>query len=150
MMNELASARVEIAKDALAQIRAGKIRPEKGTFGFFPHSFMEQHGAERIQTAIDLQDFKCEACALGSLMIGFAYRHNDVRVRELQKSAQLRHNGPLGDFFDYAQLALIEEAFEGWDRGGLWYYKYANDEERLIAILENIVANNGTFVYEGA
>jgi hypothetical protein len=63
----------------------------------------------------------------------------------------------LNTFFSPTQLALIELYFEGGDgawtprsaaeaaRVKLWYETYSTARSRLLAIMQNIVDNNGTF-----
>ena len=85
----------------------------------------------------------------------------DVILEEGDKSLP---NG-LNKFFSVAQLKLIEQTFEG-DQGAInsgmddgtgeiidkfspqaeaFYTKYKKPKDRLIAIMQNIVKNNGTF-----
>jgi len=50
--------------------------------------------------------------------------------------------------FSSSQLRLIEEAFEIWgdNAASAFGRRYADSKSRMLAILQNIIDNNGTFV----
>ena len=89
---------------------------------------------------------------------------NDIGEVLLEETGEKLSNG-LNKFFSVAQLKLIEQTFEG-DNGAVlsgtddgtgemvdefspqaaaFYNKYKKPKDRLIAIMQNIVKNNGTF-----
>jgi hypothetical protein len=89
---------------------------------------------------------------------------NDISEVLLEETDEKLSNG-LNKFFSVAQLKLIEQTFEG-DNGAVFsgtdgetgemidefspraeafYDKYKKPKDRLIAIMQNIVKNNGTF-----
>ena len=128
----------------------------------------------------------CSCCALGAMFMSCTLNNNKTTMADLNdvqyslgefvedrvKSGPMK-NG-LTKFFSFAQLKLIEQAFEGGDGGwGIdlyrnprtgdhlvdarepspveartfaWIEKYPKDADRLVAIMTNIVKNNGTFV----
>jgi hypothetical protein len=89
---------------------------------------------------------------------------NDISQVLLEETGEKLSNG-LNKFFSVEQLKLIEQTFEG-DNGAVlsgmdddtgktvdefspraeaFYNKYKKSKDRLVAIMQNIVKNNGTF-----
>jgi hypothetical protein len=146
--------RVAIAKDALAWIEAGALRPMSGAYV----EPMERKDL-RKNLAQQLRDVvlgPCEVCAIGALFIAKAVRFGETSVGDYAMS---HFHDSLRGHFSEKQLALIECAFE---RGPCGRYEYRLDEtevaeaiafyglddtaaRRLKRILENIIANGGTF-----
>ena len=92
------------------------------------------------------------------------YAGDDISNVLLEETSEKLSNG-LNKFFSVAQLKLIEQTFEG-DHGAVlsgmddgtgeivdkftprseaFYTKYKKPKDRLVAIMQNIVKNNGTF-----
>lgn len=138
--------RVEIAKDVLSQIAAERIVACPGQY---------------IDT-----DARCQVCALGSM---FRVLVDDAafevtKTKNVSKQlADIRE--VLLDHFSSEQLGLIECAFEGAvgyinvddyeDTDDLpaevesalaYADKYEDPQDRLVAIMQNIVDNDGMFV----
>lgn len=117
----------------------------------------------------------CHVCALGGLFMSCTNLNNNTTVSDFNEDggfAELGktiYNGDklsngLNTIFNNNQLKLIESYFEngeGWfgEHGVVgtrvaaskshieaFTDKYPHDDDRLIKIMENIVANNGTFV----
>lgn len=156
--------RVAIARDVLAQLGT-KIIAYAGLY-------VESSELTNLEPSEQLQKHlkslkKCEACALGSLFICAVTRANDITVEQAGVSygAIDPPHKYLSRFFTKSQMALIEAAFEQSpsfagkvsekrreqavafvsevpDAQGA---SYAQEELRLRLIMENIVANNGTF-----
>jgi hypothetical protein len=70
----------------------------------------------------------------------------------------MNNNSPLLRYFTLNQIQLIEHTFEGgigavyWDsdhsmvnKSHAFYSRYPDSKDRLLAIMKNIVENNGTF-----
>ena len=117
----------------------------------------------------------CKVCALGGLFMSCTLYNNKTKLDacgyygeasdlgEFIDRSEPISNG-LDKFFSQSQLKLIEEAFEGgfgyfgdgcytynrFEDNNRQYYTYADkypeDDDRMIAIMNNIVKNNGTFV----
>jgi hypothetical protein len=168
-----AEARVLIAKDALKLIRAGTLIPQSGTYvslaipGDIPddtqvHVFLE-----------DALPDGCYVCALGAVLIATTRRFDMLTVRAFKEFDGPNESTsfdriPLADylekFFSKKQLDLIEVAFEGSTHVYGVDMGYLTEEELkavvlfrtdhdvaysrpcLMAILQNIIDNNGTFV----
>ncbi len=110
----------------------------------------------------------CSACAKGSLFLSFVGRVNAFDVNDINfknnNATNDKSHSKLLEIFDIRQLALIEYAFErvlfiDTDLEGKpinfteatrkkairFYETYPDSKDRMIAICENIIANNGTF-----
>jgi hypothetical protein len=100
----------------------------------------------------------CQVCALGATFVASARRFNKISVAELPMAMRVPYAEYLQQFFSTDQLDLIEVAFEGamcarcdhervsHQEAKSFYRKFSTDNERLRAILGNIVENNGEFV----
>lgn len=163
---EKQAARVEIAKDVLKWLRAGKLNASPGTYCALPFETEAYDAPLNLQTALQKKVTKtkpCHVCALGALFIGAVDKYNkvEVPVGGYLKKTQSGLTSRLKDYFDVRQLRLIESAFEGGnfakDSGTMFeyiagfnyrgfYFTYRDSRARLKAIMENIIANEGTFV----
>ena len=156
-----------------------------------PMTNMTQHDIDEESRSVR-EDFfagltgQCDCCALGAMFMSCTLNNNKTTMADLDEVQFVlgehiergtkdgaMSNG-LTKFFSFAQLKLIEQAYEGGDGGWsidltvnpktgdaldelrqptpteakllAWGNKYPNDSERLVAIMTNIVKNNGTFV----
>lgn len=168
--------RMLIAKDVIAQIKAKRFKPTSGTWvrpkmknGAYLEIEEKFDGDESIRELfIGKRIPACDCCALGAMFMSCTTYNEGTTVdhfeREIDWDFEERvlnktlSNG-LTNFFSVEQLQLIETAFEGGDgafmveKGDLeaqkaasWYEDLSRDDKRMIAIMENIIANNGTFV----
>ncbi len=111
----------------------------------------------------------CTVCALGACFVSAVKRVDKLKlgalVGETDEDGRLYNvlgtaeggwgaiSKYLGKFFTKKQLELIETAFErggghthaGWKAEDFWW-QYDNDQDRMVAIMKNIIKNNGTFV----
>lgn len=155
--NKLTAAgkRVAIAKDAKAQILAKKIT--------VAHCYLEPRGATDTinQERLLKPTTRCSACAAGSLLIATVRIANkweswgDASAHEVAEG--------LLCYFSSRQIAMIESAFEADYSMPATYVvgeSYSNaarkgadstiskikgNRKRLLAILNNIIRNKGTF-----
>lgn len=157
-----AEKRVAIAKDALAWIAAKALIPATGSyvspeegplreFDFYGDGGRVDDQLRSVRLGV------CNVCAIGALFIAKAVRFDKTTVGDLTSG---RHRDSLTGFFSARQLSLIEIAFEGFslnakdeptdeERGlavEFWNSAGDSDRKRLVAILENIIANGGEFV----
>lgn len=107
----------------------------------------------------------CNVCALGGLFMSCTLLNNNTKNKDLFGEADdigtcieenhVFSNG-LHKFFSKNQLILIEKSFEGScgyfygceetdDQCQEFYLNYDDDDDRMIAIMQNIIDNNGTF-----
>lgn len=149
--------RVEIAKDVLKHIEAGKILAKHGRFwkpkitGQFCNKPLRET-MERVK--------KCEVCAVGSIFYSYVMRHNKYVIDGWGiKSISDMDVLNTATMFTRVQLRLIETAFEkndySWGDLSVAQANKAisyrdssnlqNDEETLIHIMKNIIKHGGTF-----
>ncbi len=160
-----AEKRVIIAKDALDQIRKAKFTPMSRNWCVIDDSLISVDGTCSAQPTVLGDDFRCKGCALGSLFISSIRLRNNETINNLLNAswgldAMIRNDETeLNKIFSKKQLTLIERTFE-FGRGGFgrsesdkesvdiynFYMEYPEDTDRLVAILNNIVKNKGTFV----
>lgn len=152
-MDQAAQMRVAIATDVIASIEARKVNVAKGYY------LLVQDGADgycRVEDVPKLIDGKtCQVCALGASFLAsigksttgtipavefFSDADDDYSLLE---EADMRDH--LRQFFDDDQLIAIEDAFEGWQYQR-WFESHPDAADRLMAIMKNVIANDGTFV----
>lgn len=149
-----------IAKDVIKHLKRKnrKIRPMTGVF-FEAYSNGLKAGADLME-ASKKRTFKCEVCGIGAIFIAAVMRHDDINYRSHLNSREPIHDY-LKPWFTKNQLCLIESAFErvrttdGDYNPALydaciaakdWGYRAPSDPgARLIAIMENVIANGGEF-----
>lgn len=157
-----AQRRVMIAKDALAQIERGKIRPESGTYVYLRNGHTIGYDTPLQPALLKDSPITCDCCAKGALFIScvrLSNRYNGNPSGIGSGGINSLVNWPAGNYED------IEAAFElwhgdaGYDTGGYstsyswvrkWEEKYPEggheeDRDRLVAILKNIIRNRGLF-----
>lgn len=169
--NELTKAekRVRIAKDALAQIRTKKVEVQSGTYcDIFSNKLKEGSQLNKILPTLEADS--CTVCAKGALFLAHVDRFNKLKIED--NGAFSANNSQIIDrlkgIFSIGQLDTIEAAFEMgvtqdaehilWDhstaveetelakRAIAFGEEYSDDLDRLVAILENIIENKGTFI----
>lgn len=166
-----AEKRVMIAKDVLAQLKSKRYTAENGVWVSAIYADdNDVCSSDSVQTLFaDKIIEKCYVCALGGLFMSCTNLGNTTTIRDFKHEASTElgyrifrdrklSNG-LNNIFNKSQLKMIEKYFEG----GGGYFSYNNDSnkfcnhvtrfyekytetQRLKLIMENIVANNGTFV----
>lgn len=163
-----AEKRVQIAKDVLLQLKKRRFKAESGTY------FRTKKGAPLDQD-VELQAvFKkvkhCDVCALGSMFVASVDRFDKLKVRDFVRPADYIISEParwgsgreirthLLGFFSASQIDKIESAFEKsfmdetngrhdtLENSVKFGERYSEDKARMIGIMENIIANKGTFI----
>lgn len=156
--------RVLIAKDVIKWIRSGMLRP--GTGGYLNRGDFIRSGRKSTDEICDLllegKVKNCHVCAKGAMFLADIIRRDNFTVADL--GFYFNSNIPRVNYFTEHQKNLIETAFEGsnycmkWDNDkdefktsplagkAINFSKiYKKSEDRLIAIMKNIIKNNGTF-----
>lgn len=151
--------RVAIAKDALAAIKAKVYVAEEGTYCNVPAlETLRRYGkADDAKLAEQLRDNmpQCECCAVGALFLSKARMADKVTVSDYLDTPD--YWAQLEPYFKCDQLDLMEAAFEVEDisrcrnmdaaeRAMKFGVRYELPRDRLVAILNNVVKNNGKFV----
>lgn len=161
-----ANKRVLIAKDVLKWLSIGKIQAEPGTYIGLPYADASRDGYKKVSSDERVNGDECRACALGAVFACAVERAGGIRDFWEQPSVVMRQK--LGAYFTLWQLQLIETAFEASHGFAVIPYGLSEEEEdahyvardkavefgrairdpqeRMRAIMENIVANKGTFV----
>ena len=160
-------ARVEIARDVLAGLRADKLTPGSayGAVELEPHHTVR--GGDELRNHLDHST--CRACALGCTLVALVARVNGFRVDGgdifCGREIDLYRDGitrRLSEYFTEIQMDMIESAYESCvlclprlhlrskahlqalDDASLVYH-HLPKADRLPAIMNNIIANRGTF-----
>ena len=161
-----AQQRVAIARDVLAQLKAGRLVGNSGSFigtdlPYAPPQTQVQEVLKKVP--------RCDVCAVGSLFLCAVEKFDALKMEDLE--AFLEAFGDSGvpvverdvipylqRYFSEAQLRLIEIAFE---RGEGAYEPKSSREEKashfgchdgvthdedIKKIMRNIIKNDGTFV----
>lgn len=162
--------RVMIAQDVLDQIKAKRYIAKSGTWVDPQYNRnVSVKNTDSVQKLFaDNVIEKCDVCALGGMFMSCTNLNNNVSVKTLNNINGYNNVG-LGDrikkntklpnelnrIFSKDQLTLIEIYFEG---GSGWFLSDDDDPhvfnffeqktatQRLVAIMKNIIKNNGTFV----
>ena len=170
-----AQARVAIAEDVLASLRAKKLIAEAGTYlevdwdddGHWENSI------DLARPVVDsLKTKQCMVCAVGAIFCSTVKKTNVIADKVVSHSAisdgwkaldffnEGRARSYLHRYFTPKMLTAIEAAFEGTDYDGdagaddgaatpatlKFYNRFETDDRRVKAIMKNIVRNEGTFV----
>lgn len=164
-----AEQRVLIAQDVLANIKSKVYIPKEGVY--FDDSLLIRELGSNADIQQNFDKIKeCEVCAMGSCLLSTIKFKDSITTTDL-KDMPLHRTSKESDLivevFSENQLALIETAFERrYSTEGHWSsviggvlttikevnkaikfgMKYANDTNKLIGIMKNIIKNNGTFI----
>jgi hypothetical protein len=156
--------RVQIARDVLAQLASKRLKAESGVW-------LEGKGGKNLFTKADikadaeLSDIlsktkECSGCALGGMFMCSVERADNLKIGKLEavRESDSDHTIAEDDAFSYlkkfftkTQLDMIESAFERG--GGACYHSEGSEfvmdiddpQTRMRLIMENIIANKGTF-----
>jgi len=157
-----AQRRVAVAKDTLKAIQVGFINPIVGSYVLADYNFNKVQFGEDMQTIL-LELPYCNCCAKGALFVVKVAKFNHCKVDQNLKE-DFSDSGIIGDdglvssldgVFTRRQLNIIENAFEakylnGSFKNKVFYkasflYEHLEPKDRLIAICENIIKNDGDF-----
>lgn len=169
-----AKERVLIAKDVIKTINSGYLRPahfvylEMETDKSVPTL---DGGKFSVKKALDQAKY-CDVCAKGAIFASYVKKHNECYIGEgyegktvgsYDQAEELKWCGSdfivksVRSLFTKNQMDLIEMYFEGspqstnkilishFSKARAFYSSYENAEQRMIAIMKNIIENKGTF-----
>lgn len=162
-----AEQRVAVAKDALQQLRLAKYIAETGTYvgEKFKLTIVDEpsfrfndddcivggsNWDDQAKPLLRSSSEPCAVCAKGALFLSTIRKFNKATVGDIV-SENFTDTYKL---FGKANMDLAEIAFERWSCYGTdgkkgkardFGYQYTHDHDRLVAILKNIIKNNGTF-----
>lgn len=165
---------VEVAQDVLALLASKRlIGAQNGYFrlpfeGILSYEDDVKSTFEKWVTPL----WSCKACAMGSMLLAITLKENQLTYDDLRFEDNGLNFEMLLSVFSPHQLALIESAFENGYNNQLhtrvakelkenaieflsgdddfntrhFNMSYPDAELRLIAIMENIIQNNGIFI----
>jgi len=165
--------RVEIAKDALAQLLAEKYKATTGTYTRLNDDFIDEiydldFNQEDAKKYLLKLNPNCEVCAKGAIFLSTIRKENNTTLAQLLKGKEYIEENA-AKIFGKENLDRMEAVFEGWfyytddseDREYTsirqyyntfdkevydFYNKYeSSSTDRLKAILENVIKNRGIF-----
>lgn len=169
-----AEKRVLIAKDVIIQINTNIYKPKTGAYINLIKTFDEDEYLHDKDVKSNFEKIKsCEVCALGSLLLSSTKYANKVNFTDIYSCTFIKNKNIkdlLISLFSPEQLCLIEVAFEkkyqrnsdnfGRDisnynfdikleedinKAQFIYRNIHNHHDRMIAIMNNIIKNKGTF-----
>jgi hypothetical protein len=169
-----AQRRVIIAQDTIFQLWSGKYEAASGTyFDLFPEGDEKFVPGTELQTLINTPGLTCEVCARGAIFASAVRLTNELKIGlNDTESVDMGALNPAfrakeSKFFPWKQLLLMEFAFEvdpgSSDEDLQCEYdcrdeedhateyalkfgrRYKNDAKRLMAIMQNVIDNDGTF-----
>jgi hypothetical protein len=148
--------RILIARDVLSRINDGKFVPTREHFWSNNPYWNDKSVQDHVNTS------KCLVCAKGCIFLSWVGNFNNFEWNDIKLChydvANSKYPLELLEVFDRETLDNIESAFEGMT----FYYHYNRDytrdyadafkeygdvgsDERLIAIMNHIIDNNGEF-----
>jgi hypothetical protein len=146
-----AERRVAIAKDVIKHIQAKRLKV-KSSYGYVVHDkgwdeltgVIETEG-KATKVAEKLKE-ECTVCARGAMMLCKVSKYNHYEFEKGWGISCASTTDALKDAFSEEQLNLIEDAFElcGVSQDS-WLRQILDAEDRLLAIMQNIVDHNGSF-----
>lgn len=135
--------RVEVAKDVIALCRSRQRKIKIDTGAYFDTDYDKEASLLRERGQLTAKRLPpCTVCARGALFVASVDRYDRCELSPGDYLSSLVQDRSEDDWGS-KQTKLIESAFEGW-LGGDELLPRA-PKERLIAIMENIVANNGEY-----
>lgn len=150
-----AQRRVLIAKDALKQIAARKMIASCGiwTDVRVAGSDVLDDAGEPLQPILHRPDTKCHCCGVGAIFIGYVRLNNNAMVMDGWYYEDIRRvTGWPSDNLRQIEIAFEKgcgrhaEIHNAKDRKARGFgLRYEESEDRLVAILKNIVRNKGLF-----
>lgn len=157
--------RVEIAKDVIKWIKAKKVKVRSGKYIKLPGRVSEEDEETSVEKIFQKQT--CQVCALGACFVGMVDLGNDINTGGLFQKDLTGANiddwvmrDYLRKIFSNKELFKIETAFElqvvveeisdtdveKYRVSAIAFGKmYEREDQRLIAIMKNIIHNKGEF-----
>ena len=158
-----AEQRVLIARDVIAQVNKKKYKPSTGAYltlvnNFYNHWSVQEH----------IDEIECRCCALGACLLSTTKFKNKLNFGDVDSLCSKSDSWKLlRGVFSHSQINMIEYAFEASHNGSRVGEDYFNDyakfnynkrakcisfgrsfvyeSDRIVAIMENIIKNKGTF-----
>lgn len=158
--------RIKIIRDVIEYLKADKFEATPGIYLRAVGYKKSIEDTDNLHEVLEAAP-KCEVCGIGGIFVSAILLKNEFEVKdllgtgssnELKRSTSLGRDGMisyLATWFDKRELGDIENAFE---RNGFWSGhctsiraatfggKYRSNNDRLLAICENMLKNKGKFI----
>jgi hypothetical protein len=143
------AARVAVAKDVIKWIRAGKMTARTGDYISL--------GSSKSKPSLSSIASNCTVCAMGAVLLSAFNKFDGDGFARIIEQWGAREDDivfQLGGLFSESQLRLMEAAFEGYgdDESATWKFCQSlegddenDDNDRLMAIMQNVVDHGGVF-----
>ena len=162
--------RVAVARDVLASIKLKKYNTQARTYLTMSKIDVEEDCRVSIAN-LEKKNVVCNVCAIGSMFVSNIKKVNEIATYITKSGIQVTKTKglsqdddvmikSLSELYSEQELRFLEFAFEGSDISDefhddftlrndakSFYRQYSDDEERLVAIMKNIVQHKGKFVY---
>lgn len=145
--------RVQVAKDVIKQLNLKRIQAETGMYCGIYSISPEADKQKELSKLLKKESKPCVVCGIGALFVAKVYRENKLdatayKLPNYKSTTDICVGRPkivsyVRDAFNARQLDQIEEWFEG---NSEVQRNYPNDEDRLRAIMEHIIKNEGRVV----
>lgn len=149
--------RITLAKDVIALLASKKILTQNYSTYIYNKKLLSNEvefpDPENIELKLIFEEYPCYVCAKGALFVADIMRNNNcfvtnARLFGVLKEAEDKIEERLVETFNETNLNELERYFEGWHTDSARKFKteHQDPEQRLIILMENIIANDGRFV----
>lgn len=137
--------RVQLCKDVIRMVNSGKITSYEPCYVLFeqlPWSHKSIYDLD-LQDAVLARGQVCEVCAIGGLVVALAHYQRCISADVDKESI----HAALSPYFSELELITIEDVFEDDSEISGWFAAAdaGSRIERLVMLMQNIIAGNGTF-----
>lgn len=145
---------VAICRDVIQQVKIRNYRADRIAYVSFVNIRSDESEGDLKEHLEEFESGGCEVCAIGAALVSKVRLYNSFDIRNVHRVDDnvgfindyiIREN--LHDIFTIDFLYEIERHFEG-SLDGYEYFveKYDSRNERLVALMQNIITNNGEIV----
>jgi len=147
--------RVAVAKDVIAGLKSKRLKSQHCYL--FTKGTVTLNGGEDLQTILATKVRQCEVCGIGAIFVAAVEKFDRVTCERgsiLQFGSDEVIAAKLKGLFSPKQLQLIEAVYEGYTHKHPYHlsnkiyafsYRFPDSENRMVAIMRNIIRNNGVF-----
>ena len=160
-----AEKRIEILKDAMLQIEAGRYKPAHGVYCSLNYEsnfkISEIANSQTNPYAVELNKYldvvitprkPCHVCAKGALAVSAIAKFNDYSLGRAKSQGITDASDRARKYLGVRNADNMEIIFESWRDKGIsdkiidkWYKRYPNSTKRILAIFRNAIRNKGIF-----
>lgn len=147
--------KLRIIRDVIVHLETARIKAATGRYITVPNKRRKIDPKENIHEI--LEESRCTVCAIGGMFTSAVLLNNKLKVKDLREGSKLSDlslasiRSYLSKWFDWFELSQIELAFEIGRfervRASEFGRRYRSSKARLIAICNNMLENDGRFVF---